>query len=132
MRIATFNLEDFGGAQQSTDRVTAQIEALRPQLLRLDADILCFQEVNSKRGVPGVKRGLYAFDRLIENTPYAGYSWIATTFGPKQEFADKHNLVVLSRWRITDTQQIRNDLLSGPSYQPVTAEPPVGEAVAVL
>ena len=131
MRIATFNLEDFGGEKQSTDRVTAQIEALRPQLLRLDADILCFQEINSKRAAPGAKRGLYAFDRLIENTPYAGYSWSATTFGPKQEFADKHNLVILSRWRIVDTQQIRNNLLRGPSYQPVTAEPPAEEAMAV-
>lgn len=131
MRIATFNLENLGGEKQPAEKVQAQIDALRPQLLRLDADILCFQEVNAKRGSSGVKRGLHAFDRLLETTPYAGYSWIATTSGVKKEFADKHNLVILSRWRITDSQQIKNDLLSGPSYLSVTAEPSVKDAVAV-
>ena len=131
MRIATFNLENLGGEKKTAEKVQAQVETLRPQLLRLDADIVCFQEVNAKRGAPGVMRGLHALDRLLESTPYAAYSWIATTFGAKREFADKHNLVILSRWRMTDVQQIRNDLLSGPSYLSVTADPPAEKAVAV-
>lgn len=131
MRIATFNLEDLGGDKQSLDDINARIEALRPQMLRLGADIICLQEVNAKRQKAGVKRGLYAFDRLIEGTPYAPFSWVATSFGEEKQFADKHNLVILSRWPIVEVEQLSNDLISAPTYRSATADPPPGKPAAV-
>ena len=49
IRVATFNLENFDesapGESPSLDR---RIELMRPQIKRLRADIVCFQEVNGQ------------------------------------------------------------------------------------
>lgn len=48
LNIAAFNLENFdegGGEDEPT--LERRIELMRPQLLRLEADILCLQEINS-------------------------------------------------------------------------------------
>ena len=42
LRIATFNLENLGAREDAP--LEGRIEKLRPQLLRLDADVLCLQE----------------------------------------------------------------------------------------
>ena len=48
-----------------------------PQLLRLNADILCLQEVNGQEG-PGQPRTLLALESLIADTPYAGFHRAST------------------------------------------------------
>ena len=127
MRIATFNLEDFPSDRPGAVSLDDRIAALRPQILRLDADILCLQEVNAKRLAPGLARGFHALDRLLEATPYAGYSWTATTAGDPPEFADKHNLVTLSRWPIRLSETVRNAILPEPRHRGVVT----GDDVAV-
>jgi mRNA deadenylase 3'-5' endonuclease subunit Ccr4 len=47
LRIATFNLEEFVDPKNPTSLDT-RVEVMRPQLLRLRADVLCLQEVNSQ------------------------------------------------------------------------------------
>lgn len=122
MRIATFNLEDFPSDRPDAVTLDERIAALRPQLLRLEADILCLQEVNAGRLNPSVSRGFHALDRLLAGTPYAAYSWTATTTGDPPEFADKHNLVTLSRWPIRFNEQVRNTIVPELRYPAIAAD----------
>src|SRR5690606_1508759 len=122
MRVATFNLEDFPSDRPGGSSVEQRIAALRPMMLRLDADILCLQEVNAQRPEPGLARGFHALRRLFEGTRYAAHSWTATTVGNPPEFGDKHNLVTLSRWPIRLTEQIRHTLVPEPRHRVISGE----------
>ena len=68
LRVATFNLENFdetaAGARPSLDE---RIALMRPQIIRLRADIACFQEVHGQER-PGQPRALLALPRLLEGT----------------------------------------------------------------
>jgi endonuclease/exonuclease/phosphatase family metal-dependent hydrolase len=127
LRLATFNLENLDDRPDLEPPLAARIALLRPQLLRLDADILCLQEVNGQETRGGGHRGprtLAALDRLLEGTPYAGYAR-AASMGPGGEGpADRQNLVVLSRRPIEASRQIRHELVPPVAYRPVTALPP--------
>ena len=48
LRLATFNLESLDDRPDLVPTLAERIAILRPQLLRLDADILCLQEVNGQ------------------------------------------------------------------------------------
>ena len=58
VRVATFNLENFdetpAGARPSLDE---RIALMRPQIVRLRADVVCFQEVHGQER-PGQPRAL--------------------------------------------------------------------------
>ncbi|MBP2296356.1 endonuclease/exonuclease/phosphatase family protein [Azospirillum rugosum] len=123
-RIATFNLEslDDTGEPPFEERVAV----LRPQLERLRADILCLQEVNAQRVAKGEPRTLRALNRLLEGTPYAGYHVTTGGAGNKgdgHKLADRHNLVLLSRWPIAGARLYRHDLVPAPQVRMVTADP---------
>jgi len=128
IRIATFNLENLDDRPSQDPPLAARIAQLRPQLLRLNADVLCLQEVNGQRPAGGGERRLLALDRLLESTPYADFDRASTTGPGGHGAADVHNLVILSRWPIDSSEQLHHDLVSGPSYQAATAEPPVTDA----
>ena len=49
---------------------------MRPQLHRLDADILCLQEANGQEQ-EGQPRQLLALQELIEDTQYADYQIVS-------------------------------------------------------
>ena len=53
MRLATFNMESFGADRHDPDALTPRLDALRPKILELEADILCLQEVNAQMTNPG-------------------------------------------------------------------------------
>lgn len=129
-RLATFNLESLDETPQGPD-LARRIAALRPQLLRLDADILCLQEVNGQAAPGGAPRRLVALDRLLEGTPYAGYHRAATTSPDGVSALDVHNLVILSRFPLVAAQQIHHQLVAPPRYRPATAEPASDIAAAV-
>ena len=44
IRIATFNLENLDDGPGLTPLLADRIRVMRPQLLRVNADILCLQE----------------------------------------------------------------------------------------
>ena len=46
LRIATFNLENLDDKVGQKPTLDERIALMRPQFLRLGADILCLQEVN--------------------------------------------------------------------------------------
>ena len=50
---------------------------MRPQLVRLNADILCLQEVNGQEET-GQPHRLLAPERLVEGTPYVEYHTVST------------------------------------------------------
>jgi endonuclease/exonuclease/phosphatase family metal-dependent hydrolase len=122
IRIATFNLENLDDGPGITPPLADRIRVMRPQLLRVNADILCLQEVNSQ-GTAGA-RTLAALDSLLTGTPYAGFHRATTTTTGGQLF-DVRNLVILSRFSIVPPiRQIRPGDGPRPSYQMATAIPP--------
>lgn len=131
MRIATFNLESLDLAPGGEAALDRRIAVLAPLLDRLQADILCLQEVNAQKRQPTAvrnqegpsKRGPTALWRLLAATGYAGCHLI-TSSGPDGDgMADVHNLAIVSRFPALEIRELRNDLVPAPAYQAVTAEP---------
>jgi endonuclease/exonuclease/phosphatase family metal-dependent hydrolase len=129
LRIATFNLENFDDGPNLEPPLAERIAVMRPQLVRVDADVLCLQEVHGQEsGAP--PRTLAALDALLAGTPYASFQRVTTlTRSPPVQPYDKRNLVVLSRFPVMGTpRQLMNQLAPAPAYRPVTANPPVAAA----
>lgn len=110
-RIATFNLENLDAdpsdpeALKKVPSLATRIQILRPQLMRLRADVLCLQEVNGQ-DVPRGGRKLDALEQLLRSTPYENHHIVAThtVEGPSKPFKER-NLVILSRYPITQHSQ---------------------------
>ncbi|MEZ5843404.1 MAG: endonuclease/exonuclease/phosphatase family protein [Hyphomicrobiaceae bacterium] len=121
MRLATFNLESLDLPPRSGMTLEERARILRPDLERLEADIVCFQEVNGQKVEGKAGRQLVALDRLVAGTPYAQYHRATTTRG--DGVADVHNLVTLSRFAISKVTQVRHDLVPPVAHRLLTAEP---------
>jgi len=121
LRIATFNLENLDDRPGEAPALDDRIRLLRPELDRLEADILCLQEINAQEAA-GHERTLTALDRLLAGSRYAGFHRAVTTNDRGTAYRDVHNLVTLSRFPITTTRQVRHDLVTGPDYNLATAE----------
>jgi endonuclease/exonuclease/phosphatase family metal-dependent hydrolase len=99
---------------------------LRPQLLRLRADVLCLQEVHGQEVAAG--RDLVVLKELLEDTPYGGFHLKHTRTTAGQPY-DVRNLVIVSRFAFDGTpRQIMHDLTAKPRYKRLTAEPPDADA----
>lgn len=122
-RIATFNIEkldDGPGVEPALDR---RIAYLRPQLLRLRADVLCLQEVNAQKPDDKGPRVLAALDALLHGTSYGDFERLSIERPGGKGGADKHNLVILSRFPVIEHEQIRHQLVAPPRHRVVTAAP---------
>ncbi|MHA1536712.1 MAG: endonuclease/exonuclease/phosphatase family protein [Alphaproteobacteria bacterium] len=128
LRIATFNLENLGPKPGHPNEHRASLEercaVLRPQLERLEADILCLQEINGQALSKGAPFALPALDALLEGTAYAGYARAASEHEERGGALDVHNLVILSRHPIAGVRQLWHHLVPPPAYRSVTADPP--------
>ncbi len=123
MKVATFNMESFGGDRFDVENLQPRLKALRPKLLELDADILCLQEVNAQK-VPGEKhRRFPALDLLLEETPYSRFFMAASERAPGKGPGDRHNLVVLSRYPLPHSESLFQRHAHPPMWQPSTADP---------
>ncbi len=139
LRIATFNLENLDEGPGVAVPLERRIEILRPQLERLEADVLCLQEVNGQRPPGGGPRQLIALDRVLAGTVYADFHRAATSrvSGPEPKAgtargADSvHNLVILSRYPFNAVREFRHTLVVPPRYRPATARPAAKSAEAV-
>lgn len=132
MRIATFNLDGLGGTGRDSPEEQARLPLLRDALTRLRADILCLQEINANldgniEGSEGKTRTVAALDRALEGTGYEAFHRHISIHRDGHGPLDKHNLVTLSRYPIREKKQFWHDLLTPPSYRPVTAEPAAEE-----
>jgi len=130
VRIATFNLESLDDKPGQRPTLQERIAVMRPQLIRLKADILCLQEVNGQEET-GKPRRLLALERLLESTPYAGYHMVSTMTADGAQVFDERNLVILSRFEIAEHNQYKHHYAPAPRYQKVTAKPKEAEAKEV-
>jgi len=120
LRIATFNLENLDDRPGEEPALEERVPLMRPQLVRLDADVLCLQEVNGQED-GGSTRGLAALEELLDGTPYAGFHRAHTATGEGGAY-DERNLVVLSRREILGHEQVM-DPSAAPLYKMLTADP---------
>ena len=118
LRIASFNLENLDDGPD----LEARIAVLRPQLVRLAADILCLQEVNAQLTARHRPRALAALDRLLADTPYAAYERAVSGGAGSGGPVDHHNLVLLSRLPIAARRDVRHALVPPLAYRAITAE----------
>lgn len=130
LRIATFNLENLDDRPGEAPTLAERIAVMRPQLIRLQADILCLQEVNGQEEA-GQPRRLLALQKLLQGTPYAGYHQVSTTVANGEQIYDERNLVILSRHAIVEHHQYKHTFAPAPRYQKVTAQPPDPQAKEV-
>jgi endonuclease/exonuclease/phosphatase family metal-dependent hydrolase len=130
VRVATFNLENFdetpAGARPSLDE---RIALMRPQIVRLRADVVCFQEVHGQER-PGQPRALLALPRLLEGTNLDGAT-LVSSLDSTGSIANERNLVVATHHSILAQEQLLNDLVAEPRYRRLTAIPPDVDAVPV-
>jgi len=133
LRIATFNLENLRDDADADPPLDRRLGVLRPQLERLQADVLCLQEVDGQRPPGGGPRELRALDRLLAGTRYASFhrATSLSAAGAERGVSDRHNLVILSRFPIQSAEQVRHDMVPPPHYRPVTAEPAAATATAL-
>lgn len=123
MRLATFNLESLDLPPKAKVPLEVRAQVLRPALERLDADILCLQEVNGQHVRGRQDRVLAALDRLLEGTRYAQYAR-AETHGPDLKgSAPVHNLVTLSRFPIFTQREIAHEFQPPITYAMRTDSP---------
>ena len=127
IRAATFNLENLDDKPNKEPSLDTRIAVIRPQLVRLRADILCLQEVNGQEA-PGRPRRLLALEKLLSGTEYATYHVASTKTADGSQVYDERNLVTLSRFPIAEHHQYKHKFTSKPAYKMVTAEPPEDEA----
>ncbi len=121
-RIATFNVENLDETPEGELPTLAERLALmRPQIIRLRADVVCFQEVHGQER-DGQPRALLALGELLAGTPLADANVISTKPQDDAVF-DKRNLVVVTHLDVLNHEQLQNDLVQKPSYKLLTAEP---------
>lgn len=119
LTIATFNtdnLDDSNSALWARRR-----EALRPLLVRAHAQILMLEEINK----------ISALTDLLKGTEYEGYNQVYTKTEDGKPYDDR-NLVIISKWPIEETKQLRNKLVDPPKWQKIMEKPPSTEAKKVF
>jgi endonuclease/exonuclease/phosphatase family metal-dependent hydrolase len=122
LRIATFNLENLDEVPGQKPTLQERIELMRPQLMRLDADVLCLQEIHGQEA-PGEPRSLLALKKLLEDTPYGDYHLVSTTVQNGGEVLNERNLVILSRYEVLESRQLFHEFVPALSYRKATAVP---------
>lgn len=145
IRIATFNVENLDDTppqKPSQPTFAERVAVMRPQFIRLRADILCLQEVNGQK--QGQRFGLRALEKLLAETPYVGFKRVATvqvdppripedvvppvdvipSAGQDQSVKPERNLVILTHFDILESRQMRHVLVPALSYQLVTSTEP--------
>lgn len=123
LRIATFNLENFDEtADGERPSLAERIALMRPQIVRLRADVACFQEVNGQER-SDQPRALLALTELLAGTALEGATLVSTRPSGNAVY-DERNIVVATHLPVLAHQQIHYDLIAEPLYQRLTADPP--------
>jgi endonuclease/exonuclease/phosphatase family metal-dependent hydrolase len=130
VRIATFNLENLDETPAGQRPTLAErVAVMRPQIVRLRADIACFQEVHGQER-PGQPRALLALEELLAGTNLEKATLVSTKPADDAVFNER-NLVVATHLPVAGHRQLRNDLVAEPTYRRLTAVPPDTAPVSV-
>jgi endonuclease/exonuclease/phosphatase family metal-dependent hydrolase len=130
LRIATFNLENFDETPTGQRPSLAErVAVMRPQIVRLRADIACFQEVHGQER-PGQPRALLALQELLSGTNLDKATLVSTKPADDAVYNER-NLVVATHLPVLASRQLRNDLVDEPTYRRLTAIPPDPAAIAI-
>lgn len=135
MRVATFNVENLDDKASDKNPSLAQRKpVLEAAFRRLDADIICLQEVHGQE-LPNhnsrqPQRTLSALASILSDTQYRDFQQVSTVTSSNVPY-DERNLVILSRYPISQHQQLRNDHIDRLLYRKVTAIPHELEAKPV-
>jgi len=120
LRIATFNLENLDDKEGQNPSLATRIRVLRPQLLRLKADIICFQEIHGQEE-EGKPRDISALKQLLKDTPYEGYHIVSTKTKDNTQVYDERNLVIISKYPFEgDPRQVKNEYMNPIKFNYVT------------
>jgi endonuclease/exonuclease/phosphatase family metal-dependent hydrolase len=122
VRIATFNVENFDEVPtDESPSLEIRVDVMKPQIKRLRADLVCFQEVHGQER-PGQPRALLALQELLAGTNLETAD-IRSTKPQGDAVYDKRNLVVASLLPVQSHAQYMNDFVDKPMYRKLTAEP---------
>lgn len=122
MRIASFNLENLDEDRKDKTALKERLAIFKPLIERMNADILCLQEVNAQDATAGT-RDLRVLDELLKDSSLEG-GYRATSVNPlTAKLAEKHNLAVVSHLPIVDFRQYWHDLIQPVRHRLVTARP---------
>ncbi|HWR24657.1 MAG TPA: endonuclease/exonuclease/phosphatase family protein [Methanosarcina sp.] len=125
LRIATFNLENLDSKPDQKPTLQERIAVMRPQLQRINADILCLQEVNGQKTDDALH--LLALDALLKDTKYANFNRVFTIDENGSQIYPERNLVILSSYEILEHHQYKHYFAPAPLYRIVTEMKNEGE-----
>ena len=121
LRIATFNLENLDMGSSACVPLDARLKLLGPQIRRINADILCLQEINAQRpegkSDKAEHRRLDALDALLKAAGLSDFHVCATRNRAASGFADIHNLAIVSRDPMIENHQLWHDLVAEPTHR---------------
>lgn len=123
LRIATFNLENLDDRPQGDIDFEDRLKIMRPQFLRLRADILCLQEVNAHSAGKGSPRQPSGLDKLLDGTEYRDWHRVISLNRGGVRPSDRHNLVILSRLPVLSHDQVWHDLVEPCRWRPAHSQP---------
>ena len=139
LRVATFNVENLDDKEDNRNpprnpSLEVRAPILRKALRRLNADILCLQEVHGQE-LPehtsnNPKRNLSALDIVLQGTKYENFARVHTVTTGGEPYNER-NLVILSAHPIIASDQYRNSRIEELFYRRVTAIPQEDEAKKV-
>ncbi len=126
LRVATFNIENLDIGPKHPP-IEARIPTLQAQLRRLDADVICLQEVNGQKP-PGAKaRRLDALDLVLRGTQYEAFHRAHSVRENTGGAFDTHNLVTLSRFPFCEVRQVLHAYVPPIAYRFVSIPEPESE-----
>lgn len=125
LRVATFNLENLG-----LDNLPIRLPIIRRQIKRLNADVLCFQEVHAD------DREFEAFDQVLDGLGYPNRIFTVAKGKAGEQGLPYlfRNLVTVCRaeFKLSKEGQYCNDLISPLEYKKITAQPPEETAKEIM
>jgi endonuclease/exonuclease/phosphatase family metal-dependent hydrolase len=129
-RVATFNVENLDEtALGERPSLAERVALMKPQIVRLRADVACFQEVHGQER-PGQPRALLALGELLAGTDLDGANIVSTK--PQNDAVyNERNIVVVTHLPVLGVDQLANQLVDKPSYRRLTAVPPDAAAIEI-